>query len=503
MSRFNVTRKGLNTTVNHEGAKAYKMSSELELYAFVCTSTLSPTFYEPRVAHQMARLRELIGKCSPLFVAKLAVYAREKMYLRTIPLVLVVELAKRHKGTSLISKTVERIIQRADELTEILALYQAANDRSGVKTLNKLSNQIKKGVAAAFNKFDEYQFAKYNRDGIVSLKDALFLTHPSPKTPKQQEVFNKIVNGTLETPKTWEVLVSAAGNDASAKKAAWSELIQDKKLGYMATLRNLRNIINSVDLEDIEAVASYLSNPVAVENSKQLPFRFLSAFKEVTAMTSPSPAIRRVLSSLETAARLSVKNLPMMHNENVLIASDVSGSMRQPISARSSVLLYDIGLLMSMCAAHAASYSTIGIFGDIWKQINLPSGYILSGALSMDAFTNSVGYSTHGYKVLEWALKNRNVSYDTFMFFTDGQMYGNHYNAKVSSIHNLWIKYKKEVNPKAKLYLFNLANYGTSALEVERNGVHLISGWSDKIFDVLAALREGGTAVAEINRISI
>ena len=208
--KFNFKRKSKQEIRNHEGAKAFRMTPKLELYTAVVTASLSRNFYETEV-ERMNRIRKLVKEVDPVFVAKLAVYAREKMHLRSIPLVLVVELAKVHKGDALVSKTIKRVLQRADEITELLAYYQTANKRKGEKQLNKLSKQVQKGVAEAFNRFDEYQFAKYNRANAVTLKDALFLTHPKAKDEAQQTLFNKIVNDELAVPYTWEVQLSQLG----------------------------------------------------------------------------------------------------------------------------------------------------------------------------------------------------------------------------------------------------------------------------------------------------
>jgi hypothetical protein len=44
-----------------------------------------------------------------------------------------------------------------------------------------LPAQMRKGLARAFGKFDEYQLAKYDRDGVVKLRDVLRLARPKPK----------------------------------------------------------------------------------------------------------------------------------------------------------------------------------------------------------------------------------------------------------------------------------------------------------------------------------
>ena len=159
--KFNLMNRKAQVTNNYEGEKAFVLSPQLELYTAVATAGLSDQFYAT-ADHKLQRIVNLIEKNDPIFVAKLAVYVREQMYLRSIPMVLTVELAKSHNGDDLISKLAERVIQRADEIMELLSYYTIANQRNDVKQLNKLSKQLQKGLAAAFNKFDEYQFAKYN-----------------------------------------------------------------------------------------------------------------------------------------------------------------------------------------------------------------------------------------------------------------------------------------------------------------------------------------------------
>jgi len=508
MSKFNKTTKQKTITKNYEEAKAYKLTPELELYSVVVTSTLNPKFYEPtETGNVLPRLMALMKKVSPEFIAKLAVYAREKMYLRTIPLVLVVKLAKIHKGDSLVSKLVERIIQRADEITEILAYYQKYHNRTDIKKLNKLSKQIQKGIARAFNKFDEYQFAKYNRATEVRLRDALFLSHAKPKDEKQAELFKKITENTLEVPYTWEVELSKLGQQKfetdeekeKAFKGEWEELIDSGKIGYMALLRNLRNILNvSVSQKHLARVCSYLSNPEAVKKSKQLPFRYLAAYRELKENSSLYTSM--VLDALEEAIKVSAENIKGYdYNTSVLIACDVSGSMETPISPRSKIQNYDIGLILGMLLQSRCKAVISGIFGDIWKVIQLPKTNILHNADELHRREGEVGYSTNGWKVIRYLNENK-IKIDKVMIFTDCQLWDSTFDN--AHINDEWREYKK-FNPTAKLYLFDLAGYGNTPLSIQRNDVYLIAGWSDKVFDVLEALEKGGSAIDEINKIEL
>lgn len=204
---------------NHEGAAAYAMSPEMELYSSVVTASFNEQFYETG-DERMNRLYELIAQVDPVFVAKLAIYAREKMYLRSVPLAMAVLLGFHHSGDALVSTTVRRVVQRADEITELLACYAKINYRGHTKKLHQLSKQIQKGLAQAFNKFDEYQFAKYDRKGAVTLRDALFLVHPKAKDEAQQLLFNKIAQRELATPYTWETTLSALGQQTYKSERA-------------------------------------------------------------------------------------------------------------------------------------------------------------------------------------------------------------------------------------------------------------------------------------------
>ncbi|WP_236612942.1 TROVE domain-containing protein [Cesiribacter andamanensis] len=470
------------------------------------TASLSDTFYEG-ADKRLERIRTLIALNEPLFVAKLAVYARTQMHLRSIPLVLVVELAKLHRGDSLVSRTVAAVVQRADEITELLAYYQLSNGRSGTKKLNRLSKQLQKGLAMAFAKFDEYQFAKYNRDGAVKLRDALFLVHPASTSESQQALWDKIAANALATPYTWETELSALGQQsyasaeakAAAFRAKWEELIDSGKLGYMALLRNLRNILETeVSGTHVQKVCAYLANERAVANSKQLPFRFLAAYREILQLQSGFTS--QVLTALEDAVQLSSRNLQGFGDETkVVVACDVSGSMQQPISKKSKVLYYDIGLMLGMLLQNRCSNIVTGMFGDTWKVINLPRRSVLSNVQEFYRREGEVGYSTNGFLVIR-DLLNRRVKADKVMLFTDCQLWNS--TGMVGHIAEEWKAYKR-IAPGARLYLFDLAGHGQAPIDLKNGDVFLIAGWSDKVFAVLEAIEAGGSALAAIEAVAL
>jgi 60 kDa SS-A/Ro ribonucleoprotein len=502
--KFNILKKNENQVINYEGAKAYKLNPEMELYSAVATAGLNDSFYE-KSESRVARIQELMLKNNPEFTAKLAVYARNEMYLRSIPMILAVELAKANSGNPVVSKTVKGIVKRADEITELLAYYQLANKRSGIKKLNKLSKQIQKGLAEAFNNFDEYQFAKYNRDAEVKLRDALFIVHPKAKDELQQTLFNKIAANELAVPYTWETELSVLGqvkyeNDkakADAFKAKWEELIDSKKVGYMALMRNLRNILEAnVSAAHMKKVCDYLSDARAVAQSKQLPFRFLAAYREIKVLKSDF--VSMALNALEDAVVASVVNLNGFdESTSVLIACDVSGSMQKQVSAKSKIMLFDIGLMLGMLMQSKCKRVVTGMFGDKWKVINMPNYGVLSNVNEYYKREGEVGYSTNGHLVIDY-LVDRKIVMDKIMLFTDCQLWNS--KSGNSNIEKSW-KIYKTIAPKAKLYLFDLAGYGKVPLDMQKNDVCLIAGWSDKVFDVLNSIENQESAIEKIKQL--
>ena len=501
--RFSEKKKGVNTTVNYEGEVAYKLTPKMELYTLVCTASLQKKFYTDE-NEAIERLRTLLPEVPVEFSAKLAIYAREKMYLRSIPLVIAVELLKLERS-KLTEDLIERVIQRADEIPEILSYFQLANKREGTKKLDRLPNALKKGVARAFYKFDAYQFAKYNRDTEVKLRDAMFLCHPKPIKEKE-ELFKQIADDKLPIPYTWETELSKG--DGRSKKEKWQELIASKKVGYMAQLRNLRNLLEE-NIDNMQEVLDNLADKENVWRSKQLPFRFFSAYKavaDVGAFKSSS-----VMECLEEAIKHSTQNIKGFDtNTNVLIACDMSGSMSAMLSPKSKIHYYDIGLTLGMLLQNRCKSVITGIFGEDWKVVQLPRTNILANTHKLSNMEGEVGHSTNGYKAIQYLIENKLIA-DKVFIFTDCQLWDSTYGGRYwlsneiggsYTIKDEWQKYKK-LAPNAKLYLFDMAGYGNTPIDLSTKDVYMIAGWSEKVFNVLDAIEKGQTALSEVEKIEI
>lgn len=320
---------------NHVGTMVNQISIEKQLTRMTLAHMLwEDNFYIDGVSSANV-VSDLVSKAKPQFVADLAVKARTDFKLRHIPLLLVRELAR--KG-SLKAETVNAVIQRPDEMSELLSIYWKEGKTS-------LSNQMKKGLATAFGKFNEYSLAKWDKNSAsISMRDVMFLTRPKPANDEQANLFTRVANKQLVTPDTWETQLSGGAE----KGATFSRLMRENKLGALAFLRNLRNMVQSnVPEAEIREYAKTL------DVSKVLPFRFIAAAKVV-------PQLEDMLETMMIRACEGMKKLP---GRTVLVV-DTSGSMGQAISAKSDLNRMQAAAAMAILAREICEevviYATAG-----------------------------------------------------------------------------------------------------------------------------------------------
>ena len=427
----------------HEDAPAAAITPEQALRRSVLSCMLwEGEFYEDGV--QIAgRIRELVPQVPADRVAALAIEARERMKLRHAPLLLVREMARLTTHRALVADTLARVIQRADELSEFVAIYWA-NGRQ------PLSGQVKKGLAAAFVKFDEYALAKYDRAGAVRLRDVLFLSHARPVDESQAALWKRLAANELATPDTWEVALSATGREEGVgdKRQVWERLLIERKLGALALLRNLRNMhAAGVGEEHV------LSALAAIKTDRVLPFRFLAAARSAPQWEQPlEAAMFRALDG--RAARLP--------GHTVLLV-DVSGSMEVTLSHRSEMRRTDAAYGLAILLREIAEKVTIFTFSNDARLVPSRRGMALRDALD----TSQPHGATYLGKALDQVEKACREGYDRLVVITDEQSHDH------------------VPPPHGKGYVINVAS--------NRNGVGYgewmhIDGWSEAVVEFIAEL---------------
>ena len=323
MSRLNRPATAYAGTTR-EGAPAIRLTPLQTLRRTVLSCLLwEKNFYEN--GESIAdRIVTLASKVPVADLADLAIEAREQMKLRHTPLLLTSCLAREQSrarneyGRVLVSETIARVIRRADELCEFLAIHANLNGVSTDEIKPTLSNPMRIGLANAFGKFDEYQLSKWDQGGEIKLRDVLFLCHAKPRDDEQKALWERLMAGTLRTPDTWETRLSS-GQD---KKQSFETLLGLNRLGYMALLMNLRNMAEAgVDNALVEKAILARKGAHNV-----LPFRYVAAAR----------ACPRFEPALDKALIASIEEMPGWEGTTFVLV-DVSASMNYPLSAKSDM----------------------------------------------------------------------------------------------------------------------------------------------------------------------
>lgn len=348
------------------------------------------------------QIKALIPKCNAEDVAKLAVECREKQKLRHTPLFIAAEMTKYDSHKVYVKDILPRIITRADMLCDFLAIYW--KDKK-----HPLANCVKRGLAEAFHNFDEYQFAKYDRDAVIKLRDVIRMVHPTPRDEDESALFKRIKERTLKTPDTWEVAISAVSADKKADE--WTRLIQEKRLGGLAFLRNMANFVNNKVKRSV--VEEGLKN---LKGSMLLPLDYIKAAKMASGYTR----------EIEDAMISSYKHLPKLPGKTLFIL-DKSGSMGRAISNKSGFTRLDVACAMAMLASNVCEdFSLVVTAGDDWRKVHAsvavdcpPRGFSMAQVVDR---CNVGGGGIFTRQVLEWSRDHfKNDEFDRIIVFSDSQ----------------------------------------------------------------------------------
>jgi 60 kDa SS-A/Ro ribonucleoprotein len=436
MSSFN--RVSVPMVMNHNGTAVKDNTNEQKLRRLVLANMLFQDQFYVDGKTSADLIKALVPTVPTKFVEHLAITARSTYKLRHVPLLLLRELARTGQ---LRAEVLYAVIQRADEMGDFLSLYWSEG-----KT--PISNQVKKGLALAFGKFNEYSLAKYDRNtAAIKIRDIMFLTHVKPQNEAQEALFKRVANKELATPDTWETELSGGADKAET----FTRLMSEKKLGALAFLRNLRNMVNAgVPNATITAYGA------TVDTSKVLPFRYVAAAQIVPQFEPMLEAM--MLRSLESHEKMPGKTLLLVDN---------SGSMYgAKVSAKSDLERFDAAASLAMLCREVCEDVVIYSFSDTHAVVPPRRGFALR-----DAIKSAVPVrGTYMGNAIKAALAD-NPDATRIMVFTDDESA----DPVPSSLGGV------------KAYMINVASYKNS---VDHGAWTTVTGFSESVIDYVMELEK-------------
>lgn len=452
---------------------------------------------------------DILNGDNPKDLLHIACWLRTEMNIRLTPQVFLV-LASRHSAAQqYVREYATKIIQRPDEIKTAIVLHRFFFGMKNIK------NCLSRGLSDAMSKVSEKALIKYEGKHWPSWKDVLNTIHRKKNYPVSKELYEYFCYGRTDKEKTpvayyrsllyketsfeenakeyarkssanWEVLLSKFGNT----KEIWSFLIDEDLLGYMALLRNLRNIVNAdVSKEHIEKIAQKLSNEKEVINSRQLPFRYVSAANILNEHIH-GDHYSILMEAIEDAIDISIKNNMVDIPGTTVIFADNSGSMGCGVSGKSTITCLDAANTLAAMFAKKSEKAKVFAFATAPCEVKFTKNtHTLALAKSLKN-ADTKGVCTYAHKCLEYLIDHK-IKADRIILLSDMQCYDGYGDSSHRTMNDLWNTYRNH-NSKCWLHSVDLHGYGDSSVLSDKY-VSITGSFSEKIIGTLMDIEQGGS----------
>lgn len=476
-------------TITNEGAKAFAMDVKTELFTLAISTFYGEDSFYENGKDRSDRFTSLVHQATkedPNWVRSFIYWLRNEANIRSNAIAAACEYVV--AGGPNARSVVDRVCVRADEPAEVFGYWISRHGR-------KFPAPIKRGLADACTRlYNERNALKYDRSGSnVRMGDVIAMCHPKPAAPWQSSLFTYLMDvrhkrdnprgldnltvipnvlkwrseslaGDLsyELPEgvTWEALSSYTKMD----KAAWEAMIPT--MGYMAIIRNLRNFEEAgISPASAAYVNNLIADPERVLTSRQLPFRFWSAYANSSSL--------RYAQALEDAAQISLSNMPEFPGRTMVMV-DTSASMTSTaMSARSSIRPVSSAALFGSAVAAKSDSAKLFIYASTCAEVT-PSQSILRTAQGIDTSIGVVGHGTSTWPCAH-EIWDKHGPFDRVLIFTDMQ---DHPGRNATFIP-----------ANVPVYVWDLGGYGKANIEVGSNR-YVLGGLSDQSFKMVKLLED-------------
>lgn len=536
-------------TVNEAGGRAYQASDEEALSQYALTGTIGNTFYAS-AQEQLDKLLELAGRCSVEYVAKTAIYAREKGLMKDTPVILLAHLFSRPQSeffngwvarnqaawptrAQLLSATFRKVVTDTKALRNFAQVI-----RSGV-TGRKSFGSTAKRLMEEFLTDTPPQKLFFGSIGTTpTLGQVIEMVRPTPQNADQNSVFRWLIgkdattfrvgadaknmkiegqgvvppaflkewldwnaDRTLDLPNApFEMLTEAAGSDTElwrkiAAKATWNQIRQSlvafKRHGVFTNNKKL-----------VEVIAGKISDPEQVARSRAFPFAIMRSYKAASDNGLP----QAIQEALLQAVDLSLANIPRLPGHTYVFV-DTSGSMDSPVTGERGVKTTDVSCrevaslyaaaIMASCQDNATvmCFTTV-VNAMIRKQNSIRVTYkdIYDQIISLPSGgTNCAAPMAHlvGQMRNGLAPEPSTIIYlsDNQSWFEAGRGYSFDGNNRPTNTQQHWAEVQS-MAPGARVIGIDLQPYGTVQVK-DSPKVMNIGGFSNSIFDLIGMFAEG------------
>lgn len=518
-------------TRNEAGGKAYSLDAKTGLAQLAATGTFNATFYADENA-QLAKVLELAAQVDSVFLAKLAIYSRQKSYMKDMPAALLALLAARaatdEEARNLLREAFPRVCDNMKMVRNFVQMIRS--NQFGRKSFGSTAKKL---IAGWINNQQPDHLFRQSVGQSPSLADVIRMVHPCPKNAQQAALYLHVTGYTkrkgetdeehqarvLEAKASLPALVRAheswkAGETAAVPNVDFRQLDGARELSAKdwtdimktASWHTLRMNLNTFNrhhvFEDKEAVAwavRKLVDAEAIARSKVFPYQLLMAYLHANDLP------KKLTLALQDAMELAVSNVPAYDGQVVVIV-DVSGSMSSAITGRragstSKARCVDVAALIGATILRQNPEAIVLPFDTSVHKTNLnPRDSVMTMAQQLAAYG---GGGTAMHLPFQY-LNQQRISPDFVIVVSDNQSWIQYYknpnayssygqipvNMRATGVAAEWKKLRSR-KKSAKLAMIDIQPYGTVQAPDDKSVLN-VGGFSDTVWEVLNVFQASG-----------
>ena len=483
-------------TYNEAGGIAYTLTPKQQLAQLAATGCLNNTYYADAQS-QLDQVLKLAESLDAEFIAKTAVYARQKGFMKDMPALLLALLAQ--KDVNMLARVFDQVVDNGKMLRNFAQII-----RSGAVGRKSFGNRPKKLMQTWLLTATEKQLLNAAVGNSPSLADVVKMVHPKPREAWRAAWFAWLIG----KPYDREALPPITRAFEDYKQSREGELPNvpfqmltalDLNSGDWAQIacngswQQVRQNLNTflrhevfAKSKNIKMVAEKLRDETAIARARVLPYQLLTAY-QATSGQMPFEIREALQDAMETA----VQNVPAIQGK-VVVCPDVSGSMHSSVtgyrgSATSKTRCIDIAALVSAAMLRTNPQARVIPFEQITVNVQLnPRDSIMTNA---EKLANIGGGGTACSAPI--AMLNREkADVDLVVIVSDNESWADDSQGwgATTSLMKEWDILKRRC-PEAKLVCLDIQPY-TKAQARNRHDILNIGGFSDQVFSLIGSFAE-------------
>lgn len=484
-------------TVNEEQAPAYAFTARHALAQYAVTGCLSGTFYATAEV-QLETVLKLCREVEPEFIAKTAVYCRERGYMKDMPALLCAVLATRDAAQ--LRKAFDRVIDNGRMVRNFVQIL-----RSGATGRKSLGTSPKRMVQRWLEGRSDEALFRASVGQSPSLADVIKMVHPRPAGPAREALYGYLIGRPHEAAALPEVVRQFEAFKAKSVtdvpdvpfqmltalnlgRAEWSAIAQQAP--WQMTRMNLNTFARHGVFEDrelTEKIATRLRSAEAIRRARVFPYQLMAAYASADAKVPT-----QVRDALQDAMEVAIENVPQIAGK-VWVCPDVSGSMQSAITgnrpgATSAVRCVDVAALVAAAIVRRNPTAEVLPFEQSVVELRLNArDSVMINAAKLAA----VGGGGTNCSAPLALLNQRRAEGDLVIFISDNESWVDATGSRRGSTATMqeWTRFKAR-NRQARLVCIDIQPYGTTQA-AERKDILNIGGFSDAVFEVIASFASG------------